>query len=209
LSLNISKHLRGYLVVIEGIDGSGKTTVAKHIVNMLKEGGINAIYTYEPYNEVFIHVLNSLGKRMDASFEALILAADRYYHLKEVIEPVLNKGFIVVTDRYYYSSIAYQGARGADISWIKEINKFALKPDVGIYLDIEPELGLKRKAGKPSRIEYLQEDLGILRKARQIYLDIVKSGELFYIDASLNINEVLKSCIEILCDRLNILCEKF
>ena len=199
---------KGYLIAIEGLDGSGKTTIAKRLVDLLTARGYKAIYTYEPYSDEFIEILNSIGRKMGALFEALIMAADRYYHLKEVIEPAVNAGMIVVTDRYYYSSLAYQGAKGADLAWIRELNKFAIVPSVAIYLDIDPEAGLKRKAGRPSRVEYLQENLRILEKARQIYMDMVESGELLYVDASSSIDEVLRKCVRLLCVKLGVLCAK-
>ncbi|MCD6428957.1 MAG: dTMP kinase [Desulfurococcales archaeon] len=199
---------KGYLIAIEGLDGSGKTTIAKHLVNLLSASGYKAIYTYEPYSDKFIEILNSIGRKMGALFEALVMAADRYYHLKEVIEPAVSAGVIVVTDRYYYSSLAYQGAKGADIAWIRELNKFAITPSVAIYLDIDPEVGLKRKAGKPSRVEYLQENLTILEKARQIYMNMVESGELLYVDASSSIDDVLNKCARLLCIKLGILCTR-
>lgn len=197
---------KGYLIAIEGLDGSGKTTIAKRLVELLTARGYRAIYTCEPYSDAFIGILNSIGRKMGALFEALIMAADRYYHLKEVIEPAVNAGVIVVTDRYYYSSLAYQGAKGADLAWVRELNKFAINPNIAIYLDIDPETGLKRKAGKPSRVEYLQENLRILERARQIYISMVESGELLYVDASSSIDEVLKKCIKLLCVKLGILC---
>ncbi len=197
---------RGYLIAIEGLDGSGKTTIAKHLVRILNNRGYRAIYTYEPYHRMFIEILNCVGGKMNAFFEALVMAADRYYHLKEIIEPALNSAAIVVTDRYFYSSLAYQGAKGADLKWIRELNKFVIVPDVTIYLDIDPMAGLQRKIGKPSRVEYLQENLSVLEKAREIYLKMVREGELIYVDASLSMSDVLRKCIKLICVKLNILC---
>ncbi|MCD6278931.1 MAG: dTMP kinase [Desulfurococcales archaeon] len=198
--------LRGYLIAIEGLDGSGKTTVAEYMVKVLSNAGYRVIYTYEPYHRVFIEILNSVGEQLGAFFEALVMAADRYYHIKDVIEPALNSGAIVITDRYFYSSLAYQGAKGADLGWIRELNKFIIPPDLAIYLDIDPRVGLQRKAGKPSRVEYLQSSLEVLKKAREIYLQMVKEGELIYVDASLTLVNVLRKCIKLLCIKLGIHC---
>jgi len=81
----------------------------------------------------------------DAYIDALTFALDRLLHIKLKIKPLLNQGYIVVSDRYFYSSVAYQSASGAPIEWVLEVNKWALKPDVAIYLDVDPVTGLNRK----------------------------------------------------------------
>ena len=186
---------RGKLIVIEGIDGSGKTTIAKSVVNELKASGIKSVYTYEPYNEELIKMIESKGKELGAIMETLLLAADRYLHIKNVIEPYINKGFAVVCDRYYYSSIAYQGARGADKNWIRIVNYFVVEPDIAIYLDVDPELGIKRLKGSKRKLKYLEE-MRLLHKVRENYLQMVNEGKLIYVDARNPIervkNEVMK-----------------
>ena len=121
---------KGCLIAIEGIDGSGKTTIAKKIVEWLNKRNIKALYTSEPTRSPIGLLIKdkiiSAEKRQDARIEALLFAADRLWHVIDEILPSLNKNIIVVTDRYYFSSIAYQGALGAPISWIKELNKFCL-----------------------------------------------------------------------------------
>lgn len=196
---------KGIFIVIEGIDGAGKTVVALEIVERIKRLGIEVIYTHEPYTSPFSKALKQLSEKcLDPELEALALAADRYIHVKEVIEPALNKGIIVISDRYYYSSIAYQGAKGASIKWIETLNNWAPDPDLAIYLDVEPEEGLRRRASAISEWPHF-EKLSIIKKAREIYLELIKKGKLIYIDAmkplSIVINSVWSYVLELLKER--------
>jgi len=182
---------KGLFIVLEGIDGSGKTTIAKMLIEELEGYGYRTIYTFEPWTTKFIENLKELGSLRDAYIDALIYAADRLVHIKSVIEPALINGHIVICDRYYYSSIAYQSAMGAPMDWVLTVNKFALKPDLAIYLDIEPEVGIARKRGYTSRFpEY--EEYEILKKVRDVYLEMVRRNLLIYVYAGRSIDDVYR-----------------
>jgi len=196
--------LRGKLIVIEGIDGAGKTTIAKYVVDLMISKGIKAIYTREPYDSQIIKLLESKGKELGAVMEALLLAADRYLHIHEVIRPHLEAGYYVICDRYHYSSLAYQGARGADVNWIKTINFFVIKPDISIYLDVSPEVGLSRLSKDlKRRLRYL-EDIELLQKVRSNYLKLVKSKELLYVNAERPLDEVKINVVNIIKNKLGV-----
>lgn len=196
--------MRGKLIVIEGIDGAGKTTIAKYVVDLMISKGIKAIYTCEPYDSQIIKLLESKGKELGAVMEALLLAADRYLHIHEVIRPHLEAGYYVICDRYHYSSLAYQGARGADVNWIKTINFFVIKPDISIYLDVSPEVGLSRLSKDlKRRLRYL-EDIELLQKVRSNYLKLVKSKELLYVNAERPLNEVKINVVNIIKNKLGV-----
>jgi len=186
-------HRKGTLIAIEGLDGSGKTTISKAIVKWLNNIGLDAVYTAEPSTSPIGELIRSkiiLGEfRKDARIEALLFAADRLWHVLYEINPLLEKGKIVVTDRYYFSSIAYQGALGIDLEWIKILNRFVVKPDLAIYIDVTPEEALARK--KKEGLKILFENLEYLRRVRQIYLDMVNSGELYLVDGMKKLEEVL------------------
>ncbi len=192
--------------MFEGIDGSGKTTIAKEIVKELEEEGLKALYTYEPYSEEITSILNKLGRGSSAWLETLLMAADRYYHVQEVIEPAINEGMTVVSDRYFYSSVAYQGARGADPDWILTVNRFVRKPDLAIYLDVPPEVGLERKKHSTTRVRYLEEDMDVIRRVRSLYKELVSEGHLIEVDTSQSIDDVLRECRKIMCRELSLLC---
>ena len=174
---------RGVFIVFEGIDGSGKDTHLKLLSESLREAGHNVVETAEPSRDrvgTFLkRYAKSKGDRLPAETEALLYAADRYEHVSRVIMPALNRGQIVVSIRYLYSSLAYQGGAGVDLDWIREINRFAPKPDLGILFDILPEYSLNRLKRKRS----IFESADFLRKVRDIYLGMVEKGELVRVDA--------------------------
>ena len=196
--------MRGKLIVVEGIDGAGKTTIAKYLVNTLISNGFKAIYTREPYHPQIIKLLESKGKELGAIMEALLLAADRYLHIQEVIKPHLEVGYYVICDRYYYSSLTYQTARGADINWIRTINFFIIRPDVSIYLDVNPEVGLSRLSkNSERRLRYL-ENIELLQKVRNNYLNLVRNEELMYVNAEKPLSEVKTDVVNIIKRKLRI-----
>ena len=143
----------GLFITIEGPEGSGKTTVAKRVVESLENEGYKVLYTREPggvgiaekIRDIILDVNNT---NLDPRSEALLYAASRRQHLVEKVLPALKDGFIVICDRFVDSSLAYQGhARKIGIDEIYDINTFAIDahwPDITILLDIEPEIGLQR-----------------------------------------------------------------
>jgi len=181
---------KGCFICIEGLDGCGKTTQAKLLVKRLRKKGFNAVYTAEPSegeigNFIKKYCLNC-EKRVSSVVEALLFAADRFEHVTKEVIPGLNGGKLVVSDRYVYSSLAYQGAAGLDLEWIKKINKHAIRPDLAIFIDVEPETVIRRLKPKKSVMENLETQ----RKVREVYMKFVREGELVKIDGNKPKNEV-------------------
>ncbi|RMF89655.1 MAG: dTMP kinase [Methanobacteriota archaeon] len=178
---------QGRFIVIEGIDGSGKGTQAEMLCQWLLEKGYDAALTTEPTEgEIGRLLRKGLGKgAFDPVTEALLFAADRKVHTRE-IEDMMRAGRWVVCDRYLPSSLAYQGARGVELDWIREINRGSLDPDLLLILDIEPELALERINSRRRRTEYFERP-GFLKKVRDLYLAL---GEGIVIDASKSAEEV-------------------
>ena len=174
---------KGLFIVLEGIDGSGKDTHIKFLAKKLRELGYAVVETAEPSRDRVGTFLKRYAKRKEerlpAESEALLYASDRFDHVKNVIKPALRRDQIVISARYYYSSMAYQGAVGVDLDWIKEMNRFALKPDLAVLLDILPEYSLHRLKRRRS----IYEDSDYLRKVRDIYIKLVNEGELVNVDA--------------------------
>jgi dTMP kinase len=174
----------GVFICVEGLDASGKTTQSKLLVRNLQRKGFDAVYTTEPSHGrigrlIRKHVL--VGKnRSSAALEALLFAADRVDHSEREVIPLLQADKVVVTDRYLYSSLAYQGATGLDLKWIEEVNRWAIKPDMTIYIDISPEIVLKRLKREKSIMETLQNQ----RRVREIYLKLVKNHGLSVVDGN-------------------------
>lgn len=192
----------GLLIALEGIDGSGKTTVARMIVNRLNEQGVEAKYTMEPTRGIFGRILRAMAleSEVDPRLEALLFAADRIYHLEKVIKPLLARGVIVVSDRYLHSSLAYQSVTTDDPEWVEGLNKFARKPDLGIYLDVRPAEGLKRLKRRRRRTRF--EDETFLEKVRDRYLEYVRLGELVRVDAEKHLNDVFSEAAAIVEEAL-------
>jgi dTMP kinase len=172
---------KGAFIVIEGLDGSGKTTQAKLLVRKLRKSN-SAQFTAEPSRGKigkFIRDRILYGEtRPPTSVEALLFAADRIEHIQNEVAPPLREGRMVVSDRYVYSSLAYQGSAGLSLEWIQTINQHALKPDLALFIDVDPETVLKRLKRKKSVMETLETQL----KVREVYLKFVRSGELKRID---------------------------
>ncbi len=193
---------RGVFICIEGIDASGKTTQARLLVKELQRRGFKAEYTTEPSRGkigefIRTHVLQR-DKRVPNVVEALLFAVDRVDHVERKIKPALQQGKIVVCDRYVYSSLAYQGAAGLDLKWIEEINRLAVPPDLAIYIDVPPEVVVKRMKRKKSVMERLRTQ----EKVREVYMKFVREGRLTLINGNRPVEEVAE---DILALALNLL----
>jgi dTMP kinase len=172
---------KGVFICVEGLDGSGKTTQAQILTERLSNE-YSVVYTAEPSRGktgTFIRECCLYEeKRLPTVVEALLFAADRVEHVENEIKPALAEGEVVICDRYLYSSLAYQGSAGLNLSWIKKINSYALKPDFAVFIDVPPERVLERLQRKKSVMETLE----IQRKVREVYMKFVSQGELLLVD---------------------------
>jgi len=172
---------KGAFIVIEGLDGSGKTTQAKLLAAKLKKT-YNAQYTQEPSRgKIGKFIRNRIlyaEERPSTAVEALLFAADRIEHIQNEVMPALAAGRLVISDRYVFSSLAYQGSAGLALEWIQNINQHALKPDLGLFVDVHPAVVLKRLRRRKSVMENLETQ----QKVREVYLKYVKKGDLKQID---------------------------
>lgn len=143
----MEKRKKGILIAIEGIDGTGKSTQLRRLADHLRSLGCRVVETFEPTNgpygrkirELFV---NRHGCTPEEELELFL--SDRRQHVREVIEPAINEGKIVLTDRYYFSTAAYQGAAGIDPEEVFRRNHFAPKPDLVILLTMPPEKSILR-----------------------------------------------------------------
>jgi dTMP kinase len=181
-------------IVIEGLDGSGKTTQAKILAAKLRRSH-NAVYTQEPSRgKVGKFIRNRIlsgEKRPATMVEALLFAADRIDHVQNEVLPALSEGQLVISDRYFYSSLAYQGSAGLSLEWIEAINQHALKPDLALFIDVDPETVLQRLKRKKSVMETIETQ----RKVREVYLKFVERGDLIRIDGDKPKNSVAKDVL--------------
>lgn len=175
----------GIFITLEGPEGAGKTTIAQRIMENLKQEGYPVIYTREPggvsiSEQIRQVLLNKQNTEMDIRTEALLYAAARRQHLVEKVIPALETGTIVLCDRFIDSSLAYQGyARGLGVEEVYKINEFAANgtmPDLTLYFDISPEIGLRRiQQNKEREVNRLDlETLDFHQKVREGYWQLLE-----------------------------------
>ena len=159
--------MTGRLIVLEGLDGAGTTTQAKRLVANLEARGQRPHLTREPSDGPIGKLIREMlvgghaipGQAISQNTFGLMFAADRFDHMQREVEPQIAAGATVVSDRWYHSSLAYQGT-GADRDWIAQLNARARRPDVTIFLKVRPEVAAHRRAAA-GRIEELFEDLAM------------------------------------------------
>lgn len=194
----------GLFIVFEGIDGVGKTTHAKRLVEFLKSKGIEAVYTTEPthWTEFGKKIRESFSykQRLPVEEEFRLFLEDRKIHVAEEVIPELERGKVVVSDRYYFSSVAYQGSRGLDWKYILKTNQDAvIPPNVVILLDIPVDEALKRIYKERSSGANSFEKKESLEKVRRIFLQLAEQmPELIKVlDSTRSFDEVHKEVTEI------------
>jgi dTMP kinase len=153
------------LIVLEGLDGAGTTTQARRLVDHLRGGGHPVHLTREPSDGPVGRLIREMltghhaiaDQAIGQSTFGLLFAADRLDHLQREVEPQLAAGVTVISDRWYHSSLAYQGT-GADRDWITTLNARARRPDLTIFLEVRPEIAAQRRVAA-GRVQELFEDL--------------------------------------------------
>ncbi|MGH9042269.1 MAG: dTMP kinase [Acidimicrobiia bacterium] len=182
-------------VVLEGPDGGGKSTQVQRLAERFRDGGREVVTTREPGATAAGAAIRAvvLGEGpIDARTEALLIAADRAEHAAQVLRPALERGAVVVSDRYIPSSLAYQGvARGLGVDEIERLSAWAtggLAPDLVIVLDVPADVGASRRAGPQDRME--REDATFRRAVRQAYLDLAPRYGWVVVDGTGSVEEV-------------------
>jgi dTMP kinase len=164
---------RGFLVAVEGIDGAGKTTQVRCLEALLGEVGLPFVSTKEPTSGPWGSKIRQSARsaRLPPNEELAAFLEDRREHVREVLEPALDAGNVVLVDRYYLSTVAYQGARGMDPQHLLELNAFAPVPDIVIVLDVPPLVGLNRVRDRGDVADLFEKE-DELARARQIFLTL-------------------------------------
>lgn len=162
---------RGVLVAIEGIDGAGKTTQAARLGEALAKLGIEVVRTKEPTDGPWGRRLraSAASGRLSPDEELNAFLEDRRQHVAELILPALARGAAVIVDRYYFSTAAYQGARGRDPDELLRLNEsFAPPPDLLVLIEVAPEVGVERIRARGDRGN-LFEGLADLARSAAIF----------------------------------------
>lgn len=177
---------RGFLVVIEGIDGAGKSTQARLLLKELLGRGYSTVYFREPTRGRWGRKIKQLARNADslsAEEELELFVKDRKENVAKNLKPALSLGKVVILDRYYFSTIAYQGAKGLNPTRIRRMNeRFAVRPDLVFILDIEPGQGLARIRTRRRR-DLLFEKEEYLARVRAIFRRFRGRG-FFHVNAS-------------------------
>tara|TARA_Y100000758_G_scaffold174363_1_gene123976 strand:+ start:1584 stop:2210 length:627 start_codon:yes stop_codon:yes gene_type:complete len=199
---------KGKFITFEGIDGCGKSTQVKKLVEFFNKTKKTAIFVREPggtqiSEEIREILLNRHLEDISDRTEALLMTGSRSQLTHEIIIPNLNKGLHVVADRYSDSTLAYQGGgRQIDIEWLIRLNQFAtydIEPNVTFYIDVLPEEALKRKNQEKDRIE--MAGIELQSRVRNAYLEIAKRFQSRYLiidghDSIDNIHDIIISHIK-------------
>jgi len=201
---------RAQFITLEGVEGSGKSTHIRHLVDVLTKAGYRVLQTREPGGtataEAIRHILltASSHESLTPQAEALLILAARSQHVTQLIMPALRRGAVVLCDRFSDSTFAYQGfARGLDLSWLRAANKVAtdgLTPDLTVVLDLPVSVGLARRQadrGRQNRLD--RETERFHRKVRRGFLALAaeEPGRITIVNANRPAQEVRDELTEI------------
>lgn len=195
---------KGILIAFEGVDGAGKTTQVNLLEEALKKAGENVVVSKEPTEGVWgqkIRKSATTGRLpLEEELEAFI--EDRKEHIENLIDPNLQKDKIVILDRYFYSTVSYQGSRGADFHKVEaEMKSFAPIPDMVFLLDIDPKISLKRISDLRQEIPNQFEKLDTLNAVREVFNTIEKDDdEIWKIDGTRSIEDIHSDIIHLLLE---------
>jgi dTMP kinase len=185
--------MAGLFIVLEGIDGAGKSTLGNRIKESLTAAGRNATVTQEPtHDEIGSIIRNGAVKGISQAAEALLFVADRAVHTEKMAK-LVNNGHDVICDRYFASTVAYQSAPlngvALDKDWLVGLNLPVIRePDVTFLLDIDPGRGIDRITGRGEKSKF--EEAEYLGHVRARYLELAEEFGFRVIDASKGRDEV-------------------
>jgi len=202
----LDKSKYGRLITFEGIEGCGKSTLAKELYEYLKSKNYKVIFTREPgggkLGEKIREILLSNEFEIPAYSELFLFLASRYEHTKNVIIPRLKEGYIVISDRYMDSTVAYQGyGRKIDLKLLEKLNEIAtlgIKPDLTFLIDLPEEISFNRLKDKIlDRIE--SEEIEFYKRVRFGYVEIARNEPLRFIilDGTMELQTLKQKVFEI------------
>lgn len=204
---------RGRFIVLEGGEGAGKSTAARHVKDWLQERGRSVVLTREPGGSPLAEairetVLRQWPEKMAPETETLLMLAARAAHLAQTVRPALARGDDVVCDRFSDSTYAYQAAgRGVPAAHIEALERWIVAdtvPDLVLVLDLDPELGLARARGRGEQNRFEQEEAAFRQRVRDAFLQRARTSPARYavIDAAAPLEQVLQAIAAALEQRL-------
>jgi dTMP kinase len=194
----------GILIVVEGIDGAGKTTLVKRLESAFVAAGEDVVSSHEPTNGRWGTLLRQSAQngRMELQQELDLFVRDRHDHMERLVKPALAAGKIVILDRYFYSTIAYQGARGADVSECeRRMREWFPSPDAVFLVDVHPQVGLERISVARGETPNHFERADALAEVRRIFNQIAQSDSLITrVDGHLPADKVYTQVVHAMLD---------
>jgi dTMP kinase len=183
--------MKGLFITFEGADGSGKSTQLRFLAEYLEERGVPVVLTREPGGcpvaEKIRDILLDKESEMDAITEAMLYAAARAAHVRQVIRPALDAGYVVLCDRFIHSSLAYQGyGRSLGVELVRQINTPAMDgclPDVTVFINVPPERAFERMNEHKVHDRLESEDLSFHQRVFDGFTQLSKGNSIISIDA--------------------------
>lgn len=196
----------GIFVSVEGIDGSGKTTIVNAVASSLRQRGIKVYTTKEPSNSEIGKLIRSWALKKNTpmphpSIYALLFVADRTMHYMNEVSPSLLRNDVVISERYMESTIAYQGALGVSLDWLIQLHKYVPPADLVIILDIDVETAMLRLETRGDLEVF--ERRSLLNGVRTIFLERARVMRYPVIDASRSAIDVARDVETIIMQRLS------
>jgi dTMP kinase len=190
---------QGILIVVEGIDGAGKTTQVKRLETALSAAGEIVLSSHEPTNGRWGSQLRQSAQsgRLELEEELNLFVRDRFDHMELLVKPALAEGKIVILDRYFYSTIAYQGARGADVATVeRQMREWFPQPDVVFLVDVNPSVGLERISQARGETPNHFERADALAEVRRIFREIeTRDDRVILVDGNRSPDEVYSQLV--------------
>jgi dTMP kinase len=195
----------GTFIVFEGIDGAGKSQLVAYLADQLRKAGVTVTVSREPTHGQWGKKLRDSATtgRLSVNEELRLLTEDRRQHVREVILPALFRGETVILDRYFYSTIAYQGSRSGDVDAIAAAMtaEFPI-PDVVFLIDVPAEVGLDRISLGRGETPNHFEQLDSLRAAREVFLNLAaRNTNILRVDGTRPVEEVRTAIVKLLGGR--------
>jgi dTMP kinase len=202
--------MKGFFITLEGIDGSGKSTLTRGLTQSLQDIGLDVLATRAPGGTEIGQKIRDLilhGHLHDIKSELFLFLADRAEHVSTVIKPALAQGKIVICDRYNDSTIAYQSERGLDMSKVGQLCAYAtdhLEPDLTLWVDINHQEAFHRLEKQRAKDRIENEGLYLLTKISEAYRDLAKRHDrIIALDGHLSISELLATSLDHVTQKLN------